>query len=210
MSTSIALSSQTHRAISLAIDVRCFRYSFLSNLDQPVCCAKGAPIDVRSKLAMSQRGLELHWANETPTFDSKAESGVVEFLNEYTHSFEQDKNYKTCSAFEPRIAGEHGAVDGSSCLIKHFAYQFQYNPNAWLLDGCTIFPLDIVEDILVPSPRIPNNLLVEVSASTTSLYENARLSIMQRYGIEIVHELDAIKNSIESRQSLHLHLKTLR
>src|SRR4051812_9223036 len=64
-----------------AIDARCARLSLSWN-GAPLCCARGAAIDVRKKLSILRRLHDLSWSSEGPVLDNDAPSGVIERLAE--------------------------------------------------------------------------------------------------------------------------------
>lgn len=170
-----------------AIDARCARLS-LSWKGGPLCCARGAAIDVRKKLSIVRSLPDLAWSNEGPVLDNDAPSGVIERLAE--------KN-GVCDA------NESDPIRGEGCRIRAL------DPHL-LPPGCALFPLDVVDHVLVPSGRIPESALVETTDHISSLWDDARARFAVIFGDEAAKTVDKIAADLRGHRARNLHLKTLR
>lgn len=180
-----------------AIDARAARLSF-QPLMAPVCCARGAAIDVRQKLAL-MRLATFRWDAEGPVIDGRAPSGVIERLDDLPH----------CAAL---LAPERpeGGIRGEACGVRAAARTNQLSEDAFLLPGCALFPLDVVGGVLTPSSRIPDAMLADVTGDAPSLWDEARARFVIRYGEPAALIVDAAASDLRGRRSRGLHLKTLR
>lgn len=141
-----------------SMDARCARLALVWSGDAPLCCARGAAIDARAKMEMAG-SVRLEWAKETPVLVDAAPSGVIARLADVPWAATIG-----CAALDAAIAGTAGGVDGSGCKIRVAAHKSGRAQDAWLLDGCAIFPLDVVDGELVPSSRIAGESLVTLAA----------------------------------------------
>lgn len=172
-----------------AIDARAARLAFVPISTLPVCCARGAPIDVRQKLALDK--LHMFRFVEGPVIDGAAPSGVIERLGDDPH----------CAALE----GE--GVWGEGCGIRRVSRAHQLREDVFLLDGCALFPVDIVGGVLVPSARIPDAQLVE---GEKSLWDAARARFAIRFGDAAAAVVDEAARALREHRPRNLHLKTLK
>lgn len=171
-----------------SIDARAARLAFRPNAPF-VCCATGAAIDVRHKHALLARLPELSFSEEGPQIDGIAPSGVIQRLASLPH----------CAAL-----GElAGGVRGDGCRIRALDERF-------LLDGCALFPLEVIGTVLVPSERIPDEMLADAAPGEPSLWDEARPRFVARFGEPAAAIVDAAADQLRARKSRGLHLKTLR
>lgn len=183
-----------------AIDARAARLSFHPPSLAPVCCAHGAPIDVRQKLALLRlsKAPEFRWDERGPVIDERAPSGVFEYLADVPY----------CAAL---LAAE-GGLRGEACGLRAAARAHELREDVFLLDGCALFPLDQVGSVLTPSARLPESMLSDVAddAHAPSLWDEARARFSLRYGEPAAVIVDAAASDLRGRRSRGLHLKTLR
>jgi hypothetical protein len=64
--------------------------------------------------------------------------------------------------------------------------------------------------VLVPSPRIPDGALVEVTDHISSLWDDARARFVILYGDDAMKRVDAIARDLRGRRARNLHLRTVR
>jgi hypothetical protein len=180
-----------------AIDARAARWAFRpAGEATPVCCARGAPIDARHKPALARLWPELGWSPEGPTIEGIAPSGVVHRLASVPH----------CGA----LLAIDGGVRGEACGLRDLARRNELREDAFLLDGCALFPLDVEGEVLVPSPRIPEEMLADAATDEPSLWDEARERFTLRFGLAATTIVDVAALSLRARRSRGLHLKTLR
>jgi hypothetical protein len=172
-----------------AIDARAARLSFRPLNDAPVCCARGAPIDVRQKLGLDR--LKTFRFDGGPVIDGLAPSGVIERLADVPH----------CAALE----GE--GVRGTGCGIRRVSLEHQLREDVFLLEGCALFPLEVIGGVLTPSERIPDAQLVE---GTPTLWDEARARFAIRFGDAAAGIVDAAASDLQTRRSRSIHLKMIR
>ncbi|MEO7093491.1 MAG: hypothetical protein ABI175_09585, partial [Polyangiales bacterium] len=139
-----------------ALDARCARLSLRSADERPLCCARGALVDGRARLEIVKR-LPLSWSREGPHQHDPAPSGIVERLADVPWI---DSTLTCCSALDLTVPG--GGVRGDGCRIRQAARDAGEREDAWLLAGCALFPLDLQDGMLVPSPRIADDAFVLV------------------------------------------------
>lgn len=175
-----------------SIDARAARLSFRPISNAPVCCARGAPIDVRQKLGLD-RIASFSWSPEGPILDGIAPSGVIERLADVPH----------CAA----LLRADGGVRGEGCGIRAASIAAQLREDQFLLEGCALFPLDVIGGVLTVSPRIPDAQWVE---GAPTLWDDARARFAIRYGDGAAAIVDAAAEDLRSRRSRNLHLKTLK
>lgn len=188
-----------------AIDARAARLALSWASNDPLCCARGAPIDGRSRIELVRARPDLRWSSEGPIIDGGAPSGIVERLAEQSWGA---LPVLACAALDATIAGEAGGVRGDGCSIRGTARALGRPEDHFLLTGCALFPLEVVEGVLVPSPRIPEGALVE--AHDLSLWDDARARFAIRWGDAAAKIVDAAAQELRRRSSRHLHLRTLR
>jgi hypothetical protein len=185
------------------MDVRCVRLSLSWPTDAPLCCARGAAIDLRAKMELIRVRPDLPWSNEGPQIDGVAKSGVIDRLADRAVG-----ERSACGALDPAIDG--GGVRGDGCSIRSAARSAGHREDVWLLDGCALFPLDVVDGSLVPSPRIPDDALVAAADDGGSLWDDARARVALRFGEDFAEGIDRAVTSVRARRSRGLHLKTLK
>jgi hypothetical protein len=76
--------------------------------------------------------------------------------------------------------------------------------------ACALFPLDVVDHVLVPSDRIPESALVETTDHIESLWDEARARFAVLFGDEAAKAVDRIAAELRGHRARRLHLKTLR
>lgn len=175
------------------IDARCARLGFVWSSSSPVCCAHGAPIDVRSKLGLVKIA-RFEWSPEGPILDNDAPSGVIERFADMPH----------CAALE----GE--GVRGEGCGVRRASREHSLREDLYLLPGCALFPLDLIGGVLAPSPRIPEGAFVEAREGVPSLWDEARARFAIRFGEEPARLIDGAVRELRARKSRGIHLKTIR
>jgi hypothetical protein len=164
---------------------------------EPVCCRHGAPIDVRSKLGLVKiASLAYAWSTEGPILDNDAPSGVIERL----------ADAPDCSA----LVDPNGGVRGDGCGVRAASRASSLREDLFLPPGCALFPLDIIGGVLAPSPRIPNDALVEVHDGAPSLWDEGRARFAIRFGEDAARLIDAAVTELRARKSRGLHLKTIK
>ncbi len=178
-----------------SIDARTARLAFRAP-STPVCCARGAPTDARHRSELLRLWPELRFTGDGPRIDGIAPSGVVHQLASIPH----------CSA----LLAVEGGVRGDGCGLRALALRNERPEPAFLLDGCALFPLDVVEGVLVPSARIDDALVVDAGPSEPSLWDEARARFVLRFGDAAAAIVDAAATELRARRSRGLHLKTLR
>jgi len=180
------------------IDARCARLAFVWSSSDPVCCARGAAIDVRSKLGLVKLAT-FAWSGEGPVLDNDAPSGVIErFADVHTNTVLH------CAALQ----GD--GVRGEGCGVRRASREHQLREDVYLLPGCALFPLDLVGGVLVPSPRIPEDALVDARDGVPSLWDEGRARFALRFGEEAARLIDGAARQLRARRSRGIHLKTLR
>ena len=187
-----------------ALDARCARTTLRWPDDRPCCCARGALIDGRARLQVI-RHLALSWS-EGPRQHDPAPSGIVERLADVPWT--AGSNATCCSALDQGVPG--GGVRGDGCRIRAAARDAGLQEDAWLLSGCAIFPLELVEGVLVPSPRIPDDALVAWAPGARSLWDDARARVTLRHGAVVADAIDAGVAQLHAHRAHGLHLKTLK
>lgn len=186
------------------LDARCARLGLAWASDLPLCCARGAPIDARAKLALA-RLVQLPWSPEGPILDGAAPSGVIERLADVTWSASDPT---CCGALDRGVPG--GGVRGDGCAIRAAARAHDVREDLLLLDGCALFPLEVVGGAIVPSSRIPPSALREVAPDEASLWDDARARFAIRFGDVAEGLVDAAVRDLRGHRARALHLKTLR
>lgn len=169
-----------------AIDVRCARLALAWASLDPLCCATGALVDLRARLALERAGVALPWSSAPPVIDGRASSGVVSAL----------ATRDSCGA----VGSD--AVRGEGCAIR------AHDP-ALLLDDCALFPLDVVGGTLVPSSRLPLHARV-ASDGAPCLWDDARARVATRFGDAYAARVDEVVRGLRARGGRKLHLRTLR
>jgi hypothetical protein len=192
-------------AAPTSLDARCARLSLRWPDDRPVCCARGALIDGRALLSIRKR-LPLAWSGEGPRQHDPAPSGIVERLADV--AFVDEPRVQCCSALD--VAVPHGGVRGDGCRIRGAARSAGEREDVWLLEGCAIFPLDLVDGALVPSARIPDEALVPIAGDTPSLWDEARARVSLRFGEGVAKAIDEGVAKLHAHRAHGLHLKTLK
>lgn len=182
-----------------AIDARAARWVFRPS-SSPVCCAHGAPIDARHKPELLRLWPELRFSGEGPVIDGIAPSGVVHHLATVPASAPH------CGA----LLAVEGGVRGESCGLRALAVRHERAEHAFLLDGCALFPLDVLDGVLVPSPRIDESQLADASSDERTLWDEARARFVLRFGDAAAAIVDGAATELRARRSRGLHLKTLR
>lgn len=177
------------------IDARCARLAFVWSSNEPVCCRHGAPIDVRSKLGLVKLA-SFAWSSEGPILDNDAPSGVIERFAETPY----------CSA----LADPNGGVHGEACGVRIVSRENQLREDLFLLPGCALFPLDIIGGVIAPSPRIPDEALVEARDGVPSLWDEGRARFAIRFGEDAAALIDPAVRELRARKSRGIHLKTLK
>lgn len=192
-----------------SIDARCARFGWKPSpnaaiaTDAPVCCARGALIDGRARLEIARRA-NLRWSGEWPSQLDAAPSGIVERLGD-VEVIVDGQTFTACAALEDA----RGGVRGDACALRRLAREAGLREDAWLLDGCALFPLDMKEGELIPSPRIDESLFVEATGAP-SLWDEARARVAIRFGQDVAAAIDAAVQELRARRSHALHLKTLK
>jgi hypothetical protein len=179
------------------IDARCARLSFSWTSTDPVCCAHGAPIDVRSKIGL-QKIASFAWAPDGPILDNDAPSGVIERLADLPN----------CAALDPNIA--NGGVRGDGCGVRLASRAQAIREDLYLLPACALFPLDLIGGVIAPSPRIPEHAFVDARDGAASLWDEGRARFAIRYGDGAARLIDEAVRDLRSRRSRGIHLKTIR
>jgi len=166
-----------------AIDSRCVRLALVWETRRPLCCAGGALVDLRTKIAIERAGIAVAFANESPMLDARAPSGVLARIADA--SFE---GRVTCAA----LAETHAdfGVLGDGCSLRRAAIDRGLPEERFLPEDCMFFPLELVEGVLMPSRRIPREALVKVTSERRSLYGLAQARIASRFGAEIARAID--------------------
>jgi len=186
-----------------SLDARCARLSLSWESDHPLCCARGAAIDGRARLQLVKH-LSLAWSPEGPRQHDPAPSGIVERLADEPWG----DGLSCCSALDRGIA--NGAVLGEGCRIRAAARSAGEREEAWLLPDCALFPLDLVDGVLVPSGRIPEDALVPVASGRSSLWDVAQGRVAARFGEEVRAAIDEGVKKLHAHRAQGLHLKTLK
>jgi hypothetical protein len=177
-----------------------------------LCCARGALIDVLAKIELQKHGIFVPWAREVPTLDDRAPSGVFERLSdaEWRDPVSGEVG-AACAALDGTIAGSNGGVHGLGCSLRLHAVQAGLAEDIFLPDACALFPLDLVDSVLVPSSRIPEEALADASPTARTLWDDARPRVALRFGAEVARALDdAAKDLRDHHLKRALHLKTFK
>ena len=188
-----------------ALDARCARSSLRWPDDRPCCCARGALVDGRARLQVVQR-LSLEWSSG-PRQHDPAPSGIVERLADVPWTG-APATLTCCSALD--VGVPRGGVRGEGCRIRAAASAAGLTDDAWLLSGCALFPLELVEGVLVPSPRIPDDALVPWTPGARSLWDDARARVVSRHGVVVADAIDEGVARLHAHRAQGLHLKTLK
>jgi hypothetical protein len=186
-----------------SIDARCARLAWRPRGASPVCCARGARIDGRAKLEIARRA-KLEWSDAGPIQDDTAPSGIVERLADVEITLGGERA-TACAALEDPAGG----VDGRGCALRRGAREASVREDAWLLDDCALFPLDLRDGVLVPSARIDEALLVAAEHGP-SLWDEARGRVAMRFGEEVAKAIDVAVEELRARRSKGIHLKTVK
>ncbi len=186
-----------------SLDARCARLSLSWADDRPLCCARGAAIDGRARLQLVKH-LSLAWSPDGPTQHDPAPSGIVERLADEPWG----AGLVCCSALDRAVV--NGAVLGDGCRIRAAARSVGEREDVWLLADCALFPLDLVDGVLVPSARIPDDALVPVADGRSSLWDVARVRVAARFGDEVRAAIDDGVAKLQAHRARGLHLKTLK
>lgn len=186
------------------VDARCARLALAWPSPRPLCCARGADVDVRARLAL-RRTVSVRWSGEGPRQDDGAPSGVVERLAEVEWTRGADVA-RACAA----LADPSSGVRGEGCALRAGARDAGLSEDAWLLDGCALFPLDLRDGALVPSPRIPAEALIDAGEAAPSLWDDARARVALRWGTDVARAIDEAMAQLRDHRARHIHLKTLK
>jgi hypothetical protein len=93
--------------------------------------------------------------------------------------------------------------------VRRLARESGTREDAWLLDDCALFPLDVRDGVIVPSSRIDEALLVDAEHGP-SLWDAARARVATRFGDALAQAIDVAVDELRARRSKGLHLKTVR
>jgi hypothetical protein len=199
----VALGPFDDAGAPIALDARCARLALRWPDDRPLCCARGALVDGRARLSIVKR-LSLAWSPEGPLQHDPAPSGIVERLADEPWK----QGISCCSALDRGV--ESGGVRGDGCRIRALARDAGEQEDVWLLAGCALFPLDLVDGALVPSSRIPEDALVPVVDGAPSLWDEARARVARRFGAHVATAIDEGVAKLHAHRAHGLHLKTLK
>jgi len=186
-----------------SLDARCARLAWRPKGAAPVCCARGARIDGRAKLEVTKY-VKLVWSAAGPTQDDAAPSGIVERLMDVEITLGGERA-TACAALED----PSGGVNGEGCALRRIAREAALREDAWLLDDCALFPLDLRDGVLLPSARIDEALLVDAEHGP-SLWDQARGRVALRFGEEVAKAIDVAVDQLRARRSKGIHLKTMK
>lgn len=178
-------------------DVRCARLGLAWDAaDGPLCCARGAHVDGRHRDALRASLGDDVFSGELPGLRDGSPSGVVVRLAD---------RRSACAA----LGDLSGGVLGDGCRLRGAARAEGLDEDAWLLDDCALFPLDLVGGDLVPSSRIPAHALVP-SEGEGSLWSLARPRVARRFGDALADAVDAALAELAAKHGRGVHLKTVR
>jgi hypothetical protein len=186
-----------------SMDARCARLAWRPTSDAPVCCARGAKIDGRAKLEIARRAT-MKWSDEGPVQHDPAPSGIVERFADVEITLGGER-LSACAALEEITDG----VDGRGCGVRRLAREASSREDAWLLDDCALFPLDVRDGVLVPSSRIDESLFVDAEPGG-SLWDAARARVATRFGEVVAKTIDVAIERLRAHRSKGLHLKTVK
>lgn len=190
-----------------SIDARCARFGLSWPSERPLCCARGALIDGRARIELVAR-VTLRWSSEGPMQHGPAPSGIVERLDDVPFL-----EGVSCAAFDPQLAGASGGVRGDGCSIRALARSSSLREDVYLLPGCALFPLDLRDGELIPSPRIPEEALIEIvdgSDANKTLWADARARVALRFGDDVAKAIDQAMDRLRTHRARGIHLKTLK